>query len=58
VTLIQSHPKPFRQFPLFLQLLPRPSLIDRQADLLLAHGRTKQAERLAHQAAALREVTR
>jgi hypothetical protein len=26
--------------------------------LLLAHGRTTQAERLAHQAAALREVWR
>jgi hypothetical protein len=52
-----SSPKPTRQ-PAAVPPLPRPILLDRLADLMLSCGRTIQAERLAFEAAALREVTR
>jgi hypothetical protein len=36
----------------------RAVLLDREADLLLSHGRHAAAERLSHQASELREVAR
>jgi len=56
ISKIERPPAAARRLGSPVNLVLTPSYLDRLADLELSHGHSKAAERLAHQATAMREA--